>query len=74
MPAGLDVTVPAPAPASATSSAYVGMTTLKLAVTFFAASIVTVHVLDVPLHAPLHPPNVLLAPAVAVSVTVVPIG
>src|SRR5207237_5785051 len=48
------------------------MTTLKLAVTLFAASIVTVHVVDVPVHAPLQPPNVLLALGAAVSVTWAP--
>lgn len=73
MPAGADVTTPPPAPAVPTVSAYVGMTTLKLAVTFLAASIDTVHVVDVPLHAPAQPPNVLLAPGVAASVTRVPV-
>jgi hypothetical protein len=49
-------------------------TALKFAVTFFATSIVTTHVVDVPLHAPLHPPNVLLPSGMAVSVTTVPLG
>src|SRR5437763_1978065 len=73
----VDVPVHAPLqpPAVATVSAYVGITALKLAVTERAWLIVTVHVGAVPLHAPPppHPPKVLFALGVAVSVTFVPI-
>ena len=72
IPLGADVTLPAPLPAVATLSVHVGVITLNDAVTLFAASIVTVHVGVTPLHAPLHPPNVLPVLVVAVSVTVVP--
>jgi hypothetical protein len=44
----------------------------NVAVTDRAALIVTVHVGDVPLHAPPQPPNVCVALVVAVSVTIVP--
>jgi hypothetical protein len=74
MPAGLDATPPVPAPAVATVSVYVDAIALKLAVTVFAASIVTVHVGAVPLHAPLQPPKALVALGVAASVTVEPVG
>ena len=69
-PAGLDVTAPVPAPAVATVSGNV--TTSNVAVTDFAALIVTVHVVVDPLHAPPHPVNALVALGAAVSVTVVP--
>ena len=71
---GTAVTVPVPAPAVATLSVHVGTIVLKFAVTLCAALAVTVHVVAVPLQAPLHPPNVLPALAVAVSVTCVPDG
>jgi len=66
------VIVPLPLPAGVTVSVYVAL--LNVAVTLSAALIVTVHV-PVPLHAafPLHPANVLPLPAVAVSVTTVPL-
>jgi hypothetical protein len=45
---------------------------VNVAVTDFAASIVTTHE-PVPVHAPLQPPNVEVPSGVAVSVTIVPI-
>ena len=48
-----------------------GCSTLKVAVTVFAASIVTVQ-LPVPVHAPVQPPNVELPSAVALRFTTVP--
>lgn len=66
MPAGLLVTVPVPE--TLTVSGYVG---LNVAVKAVAALTVTVQA-PVPEHAPLHPPNIELAPADAVSVTCVP--
>jgi hypothetical protein len=41
----------------------------KLAVTNFGPFIVSVHVVAVPVHAPLHPANTALPSGVAVSVT-----
>lgn len=74
IPAGLLVSVPVPVPEIVAVNAYVGR--LNVAVTDFAALIVTTHV-PVPVHAPLHPANVLggfaLPPlGVAVNVTTVP--
>jgi len=71
MPAGLEVTKPVPAPAVVTLRTYVGTTALKLAVTLFAASIVTVQA-PVPVHAPLQPVKVLAPFGVAFSVTAAP--
>jgi hypothetical protein len=71
--AALPETVPAPVPDLLTVSVYwVTVTTLNVAVTFCAEFIVTVHVADVPVHAPLHPANVDPAAGVAVSTTDVP--
>ena len=67
-----DVTVPVPLPAFATLSAKVALELLNVAVTLRAAVIDTVHE-AVPLHAPLHPPNVEPPAAAAVSVTEVPL-
>jgi hypothetical protein len=69
MPVGVDVIVPAPVPAVAAVSTYV--LSANVAVTDFAASIVTTQA-PVPVHAPLHPVNVELAAALCVSVTIVP--
>src|SRR4051812_23740357 len=69
MPAGDEVTVPVPLPLCPTVSVKVLMS--KVAVTLFAASIVTVHA-PVPLHAPPQPMNVESIAAAAVSVTIVP--
>lgn len=66
IPAGLLVTVPVPE--TVTVSLCVG---LKVAVTALAAITVTLQA-RVPEQAPLHPPNVELAPGEAVSVTCVP--
>jgi hypothetical protein len=71
-PAGLDVTVPyALALVLFIDSVSVYIVGVNVAVTLFAASIVTTHA-PVPLHAPLHPENVSLPLGVAVSVTSVP--
>jgi len=70
IPPGLLETLPVPVPASVTVSW--NWFLLNVAVTLSAALIVTVHV-PVPLHAPLHPANVDPLPAVAVSVTTVPL-
>jgi hypothetical protein len=69
MPAGFDVTVPAPAPARATVSVY--WLSVKVAVTIWAAFIVTMHA-PVPAHAPDQPVKVEPAVAAWVSVTTVP--
>ena len=66
---GDEVTVPLPAPARFTVSVYV--TSVNVAVTFLAASIVTTQA-PVPVHAPLQPANDELASGVALSVTSVP--
>lgn len=66
IPAGLLVTVPVPE--TLTVSAYPG---LNVAARAAAALTVTLQA-PVPEHAPLHPPNIELAPAEAVSVTCVP--
>ena len=70
MPPSEDVTAPEPGPAIATVSAKVFVT--NVALTTFAASIVTVHVAEVPVHAPPQPVKVVVPSGVAVSVTVVP--
>jgi hypothetical protein len=70
IPAGLLVTAPDPSPDRATDK--VTVPTLKVAVTVFAASIITVHVASVPVHAPLQPVNVAPVAGVAVSTTEVP--
>jgi hypothetical protein len=70
IPVGLLVTVPVPVPALVTLNLNAG--TLNVAVTDFAALIVTLQV-PVPLQAPLQPANVDPAAALAVSVTTVPL-
>jgi hypothetical protein len=71
IPAGLLDTVPVPVPASATVNAEVR---LNVAWTSSAPVIETVHV-PVPVQpSPNHPANTEFAPAVAVSVTCVPVG
>ena len=62
-----------PAEALPVTVKVVGVVKLKVAVTLFAASIVTVQA-PVPLHAPLQPVNVLPVAGVAVSVTDVPVA
>ncbi len=57
MPAGLEVTVPVPAPLLDTERAYVVGIALKVAVTVFAASRITVQA-SVPVQAPPQPPKV----------------
>ena len=57
MPAGEEVTVPLPVPAFVTASAKLDEP-LKVAVTERAAVMDTVHVVAVPVHAPLQPENV----------------
>jgi hypothetical protein len=69
MPAGVEITVPLPMPALVTVS--VGVTALNVAVTDFAASMVTWQV-PVPVQAPLQPPKVDAAAADWLSVTTVP--
>jgi len=75
MPAGVLVTVPVPLPEFVTVSCTVagggGAEALNIAVTavWFASN--TVHV-PVPVHAPVHPANIEVAPGLAVSVTDVP--
>ena len=68
-PAGLLETVPEPVPALLTVRAY--LLSVKFAVTDFALVMVTVHVVLVPVQAPLQPLNVVSKPGVAVRVTVV---
>jgi hypothetical protein len=70
IPAGEEPTLPAPA--TLTFSAWVVTIGLNVAVTLFAASMVTTQVSELPEHAPLQPPNVNPELAVAVSVTGVP--
>jgi hypothetical protein len=70
IPAGLEVTVPLPA--TVTCSESFCTAAAKLAPTVWAAFIVTVHVVAVPEHAPLHPENANPVPGTAVSVTLVP--
>jgi len=69
MPDGEDATLPLPVPSVLTVSAYV--LRVNVAVTDFAASIVTTHAPE-PVQAPDHDANVELALAVGVSVTEVP--
>jgi len=71
MPAGALVTVPVPVPASVIVRATAAA--LNVAVTAFAAVIVTTHDV-VPVHAPLQPANVEPADGVAVSDTCVPVA
>src|SRR3984957_16340247 len=70
IPVGLLVTVPVPVPALVTLN--LKTTALNVAVTDFAALIVTLQV-PVPVQAPLQPANVEPAAALAVSVTTVPL-
>jgi len=73
MPAGLDVTVPEPLEDEKFSVRENNDGPANVAVTFFAASIVMAHVVDVPPHTPpLHPLNEAPEPGAAVSVTTVP--
>ena len=74
IPGGVSVTVPAPVPARSTASGKVCTVAVNVALTSLAAVIVTVHVVAVAGVQPVHPPNVEPAPAVAVSVTTVPLG
>ena len=69
MPVGLLVTVPPPVPAFVTVKEY--CFSVKVAVTDFAALIVTLHVPVLFAHAPDHPANVDSAAGVAVKVTTV---
>lgn len=71
IPDGLLDTVPLPVPAGVTVNANV-VVVLNVAVTDFAAVIVTEHV-PVPVQAPLQPANVEPLPAAAVNVTEVPL-
>jgi hypothetical protein len=71
MPAGMLVTVPEPVPAKLTDSAKV--TVLKVAVTAWAALIVTVQ-LPVPVHALLQPAKLEPVAGVSVRVTLVPLA
>jgi hypothetical protein len=72
IPDGDDVTVPLPgSPKTETVSRTAG-SAVNVAVTLFAASIVTTQLPVALVHAPLHPVNVLPVLAVAVSVTFVP--
>jgi hypothetical protein len=71
IPAGLEVTVPLPLPVLVTVSTNRGRS--KLAVTVFAALIVTVHVAPDTLSHPLQLPKVDPPEGVAVSVTFVPL-
>jgi len=71
MPAGELVTVPVPVPASVIVSATVAV--LNVAVTAFAAFIVTTHP-ALPVQAPFHRTNVEPSEAVGVSVTCVPLA
>ena len=64
--------MPVPVPASVTVKANCAGVGLNVAVTDFAALIVTEQ-LPVPVQAPLHPANVEPVPAAAVSVTGVPL-
>jgi len=72
MPLGLLLTVPVPVPATVTESANVVTVVLKVAVTAFAALMVTLQV-PVPEQAPLQPAKVDPADAAAVKVTTVPL-
>ena len=72
MPAGLLVTVPVPAPDFVTVS--LTLKGLNVAVTDFAAFMVTEHVFAFPEHAPLQPANLSPVPAVAVNFTTVPLA
>ena len=70
MPAGLLLTEPAPVPAKLTVNGKVAV--LNVAVTDWAAFIVTLHA-PVPMQAPVQPAKVDPEPAAAVSVTTVPL-
>jgi len=72
IPAGLLVTVPVPVPLFTTVRVFPADTRLKVAVTLFAAFMVTVHV-PVPEHPPPdHPAKVEPDAAVAVNMTLAP--
>jgi hypothetical protein len=71
MPAGTLVTGPLPAPALPTLKACARW---KVATTLFAASMLTVQVLAIPLHAPDQPPKIEPLFGEAVNVTLVPGG
>ena len=68
-----DVTVPVPLPALVTVSVKFVVELLNVAVTERAAVIDTVQLVDVPLQAPLQPPNVEPLAAAAMSVTDAPL-
>jgi len=70
IPGGLEVAVPLPVPARLTVR--VKRCAVKVAVTDFAAVIVTVHVAPETVSHPLQPLNVDPLPGAAVSVTTVP--
>jgi hypothetical protein len=72
IPEGLLTTVPLPFPASVTVSVKFDVVVLKVAVTFWAWLIVTVHVPVTFVQAPLQPAKVEPVAGVAVSVTDVP--
>ena len=75
MPLGLDVTVPTPSPAKFTFRVAVcACSRSNVAVQLRPAAIVTLAVCEVPLQASLQPANVDPGPAIAVSVTLVPIS
>ena len=75
MPAGDDVTVPLPLPARVTVAVNVVVPdALNVAVTARAAVIDTLHVAELPEHAPLQPANVEPLAAAAVSVTDTPLA
>lgn len=74
MPGGLLVTVPEPVPVRFTvSTNWAGGTVSNVAVTFFAASMVTEQP-PAPVHAPLQPTNIEPLAGVALSVTTLPLG
>jgi len=70
IPTGDDVTVPDPDPAFDTVK--VRVCNVKVAVTFLAAVIDTVHVVPVPEHAPDQPEKEAPVPGCSVNTTVVP--
>jgi hypothetical protein len=70
IPGGADKTVPPPVPAVVTARAY--WIRVNVAVTVWAASIVTIHVVPVEAVHPVQPANVDVGSGAAVSVTLVP--